>query len=238
MGTTPGKSGAENWVELKMLVLFAILLAICLRLLAASYLADDALRELIPTNNFRYLTFREAFQLAVDRGHQTIVETGTARDGASNCQNDGCSTVILSKLAQSSSMRVFSVDISWDAVTRSRESVKDYPKTEVIQGDSVNFLEYFPFQIDFLYLDSYDWSPATSHESQLHHLREIMAAYDKLHIGSIVLIDDCALPDGGKCAMADSMLTSLGWQLVSSQYQKLYGAGPETVLGHVKFVTD
>ena len=57
--------------------------------------------------------------------------------------------------------------------------------------DSVDFLWNLPKkQIDFLYLDSFDIIKENPHPSQLHHVKEMCAAIDKLGKGSIVCIDD------------------------------------------------
>lgn len=48
------------------------------------------------------------------------------------------------------------------------------------------------------YLDSFDFDISNPLPSQKHHLKEIEAAYDKLTDNSVVMIDDCDLPGGGK----------------------------------------
>jgi len=60
------------------------------------------------------------------------------------------------------------------------------------------FLQNFDRPIDFPYRDSYDFNPHDPKPSQNHHLKEIVAAYSCLHENSVVLIDDCDLPQGAK----------------------------------------
>ena len=91
-------------------------------------------------------------------------------------------------------------------------------------SDSVSYLDTFQENIDFLYLDSYDYSSkdiSIQKASQEHHLKEIKAVEDKLHDNSIVLIDDCRLPGGGKGKLAIEYLTKSGWKIDMNKYQLL-----------------
>ena len=88
-------------------------------------------------------------------------------------------------------------------------------------SDSVSFLQNFGKTIDFLYLDSYDFDVDNPFPSQHHHLLEISAAYPFLNENSIVLIDDCDLPHGGKGKLAIQFLMQRGWQVLMSGYQVL-----------------
>ena len=49
----------------------------------------------------------------------------------------------------------------------------------------------------------------------------IKAIENKLHQSSIILIDDCNLPGGGKGKKAINYLQSKGWQILISKYQVL-----------------
>jgi hypothetical protein len=89
----------------------------------------------------------------------------------------------------------------------------------LVEGDSVNFLKNFDRQIDFLYLDSYDFEKNNPSPSQQHHLREIEAAYDKLTPQSIVMIDDCDLAHGGKGKLVIAYLLDKGWSIYAQDYQ-------------------
>jgi hypothetical protein len=51
-------------------------------------------------------------------------------------------------------------------------------------------LKDFDQEIDFLYLDSFDFSPGFEETSRLHQLREITSAYPILSSQSAVLLDD------------------------------------------------
>lgn len=58
--------------------------------------------------------------------------------------------------------------------------------------------------------------------SQQHCQREIQAALPNLHQHSVVLIDDAALPGGGKPRLAREVLTAAGWECLLDSYQTLW----------------
>jgi len=80
-------------------------------------------------------------------------------------------------------------------------------------SDSAAFLKNFDKTIDFLYLDSWDYSETDPMPAQIHCLNEIKGAYDKLSPNSIVMIDDCNIPGGGKGKLAIQWLLERGWRL-------------------------
>jgi hypothetical protein len=88
-----------------------------------------------------------------------------------------------------------------------------------VESDSVQFLKEFDKEIDFLYLDSFDYEKENPLPSQEHHLKEIQVVYNKLKPESIVMIDDCDLPGGGKGRLAIDFLTARGWKVVFKSYQ-------------------
>lgn len=59
-------------------------------------------------------------------------------------------------------------------------------------------------------------------ESQTHAMNEVLAASHCLDDASLVLIDDAALPGGGKARLAKSILRSLGFKELASGYQTLW----------------
>jgi hypothetical protein len=87
----------------------------------------------------------------------------------------------------------------------------------------MEFLKNFDRQVDFLYLDSYDYSddPEVQVKSQEHHLGEFKAIEDRLHGNTIVLIDDCRLPNGGKGKMAVKYMLENNWKILIDAYQIL-----------------
>ncbi|MBI3901288.1 MAG: class I SAM-dependent methyltransferase, partial [Chlamydiia bacterium] len=140
-----------------------------------------------------------AVSLLKQRGAKVLVETGTARDGRKNFDGDGGSTIIFGEWAKHHQALLYSVDIDPTAVKIAKSVTKKFgPSVHVICSNSITFLENFQGPIDFLYLDSYDFDANEPLPSQEHHLKEIIAAYPKLHKDSIVMIDDCGLPHGGK----------------------------------------
>lgn len=172
-----------------------------------------------PTDK-RYASFAMAKNLIVQRGLFTWVETGTSRNGASNCIGDGCSTIVYSDFLVDVPGELYSVDIDDNAINCARSALRlSKEKVHFYTSDSIAFLRDFDRMIDFLYLDSYDFDLDNPTPSQVHHLKEIEAAYDKLHDQSVVMIDDCRLPHGGKGKLIIDYLIQRGWKKVFDGYQ-------------------
>ena len=97
----------------------------------------------------------------------------------------------------------------------------------LLADDSVTALQaYYGESIDLLYLDSeeFKWMdvPATEFNprpTQEHALREVKAALPLLHSQSMIVLDDCDLPFGGKCKLVVDLLRGRGWRVLRSAYQ-------------------
>lgn len=173
-------------------------------------------------SNGRYKTFTEALTLMNERQVRVIVETGTERwlEGINSFDGDGGSTIIFGHWATDNNSKMYSVDINQVHINYSLVNTHDYlSNLTLVLSDSVLFLQEFPQTIDFLYLDSYDYDEKNPDPAQQHCLREIMAAEDKLTQNSIVMIDDCNIPGGGKGYLAAQYLLSKGWILHSNHHQ-------------------
>ncbi len=185
----------------------------------------DYLEGKVTPEHGRYETMQLVLQLIEEMGAQTLVETGTARDGTAGfTDGDGGSTIIFAEWARDHGAEFFSVDISQKNLKKAQEAVKrtvvgHENKVHFICSDSVAYLRDFNQPIDFLYLDSYDFDPDNPGPSQHHHLREIRAAYPFLTKNSIVMIDDCNLVHGGKGKLAIEFLLQHGWKIVCNRYQ-------------------
>ncbi|MBI2743857.1 MAG: class I SAM-dependent methyltransferase [Chlamydiales bacterium] len=174
----------------------------------------------IPIGDKRHDTLAFAMQLMQRRGATTIIETGTSRLGASNPLGDGCFTIIVGDYVREMGGVLYSVDIDPQAIATCAAALghsRNY--VQLFTQDSVAFLENFKDPIDFLYLDSYDYVLDNPNPSQEHHLNEIIAAYPKLTRKSVVMIDDCGLPGGGKGKLAIEFLVSRGWKILMNGYQ-------------------
>ena len=186
--------------------------------------SNTLVTERIPLHNHRFSSFYELTQLLIQRNFKIFVETGTIQSGPEWCVQDGCSTVILAKIAQIIGANLYSVDTNPAACIKSREVCEPFSDSvQVIEGNSISFLNTFnDGLIDLLYLDSLDFDENNPGYSQEHYKNEVIAAYDKLHRNSIVMIDDCKLKDGGKCKLVREFLLSKGWTLYFSSYQEIF----------------
>lgn len=174
----------------------------------------------IPKTDKRYQTFVDALALMNARKAKVIVETGTARNGYENFLGDGGSTVIFAHWASEHGSEFYSVDIDKNNIATAKQAIGgNYPNAQFIISDSIEFLRCFDRTIDFLYLDSYDFEQDNPLPSQMHHLKEIQVAYPLLTENSVVMIDDCGLPHGGKGKLAIEFLLSQGWKIYREGYQ-------------------
>jgi len=171
---------------------------------------DDWLRQkygyLEAVKSRKYCTFKAALNLFLQNNGQIIVETGTQR-----LKDDvgGCSTTLFGAFCKTYNKTLYTVDNDPKHLEISKELTQEFKDHIVyVLSDSVEFLEKFDEPIDLLYLDSLDCPlpPADATESQLHQLREIKAAYPKLHKGSVVLLDDNDFTNGGKTRLSKRWL--------------------------------
>lgn len=190
-------------------------------------------KSLYPFMPFKYnfrrrrITFAKTLKLLDARKARMIIETGTSREGLKNTKGDGGATIVFGKWAQQNNAKMHSVDISEDSVNGSQDEINRQGLNNVVTvhlNDSLEFLENFEDTVDFLYLDSYDYSKTDTDiqiKSQEHHLKEFKLIENKLHDNSVVLIDDCGLPGGGKGKTVVEYMLKRDWKVLIDAYQIL-----------------
>ncbi len=82
-------------------------------------------KSLIAKTGERADTFKFALDLATARGVTNIVETGTARL-RNNFEGDGLSTLIFGAYCKEHNIKMYTCDISVDAINTSKCITKDY----------------------------------------------------------------------------------------------------------------
>lgn len=211
------------------IIIAAILLAVLIHY-SIKFIKHKSLYPFMPFKyNFRRRrkTFAKTLKLLSERNAKTIIETGTSREGLKNTKGDGGATIVFGKWAQQNNAKMHSVDISQDSVKGSQSEVDNQNLNDVVTvhlNDSLEFLKTFNQPVDFLYLDSYDYSKTDKDiqtKSQEHHLKEFKIIEDKLHKNSIVLIDDCGLPGGGKGKTVIEYMLKKDWKILIDAYQVL-----------------
>lgn len=121
-------------------------------------------------------TFRRSLELMEKNNAKILIETGTSRNGLRNTKSDGAATIVFGLWAKKNNAVLHSVDIDSQSVEQAKKEVanqnlEDY--VNVYTDDSLNFLKEFNESVDFLYLDSYDYSKKDieiQNKSQKHHL--------------------------------------------------------------------
>lgn len=171
-------------------------------------------------------TFKYSLSLLDAIHAKIIIETGTSREGLHGAKSNGAATIVFGKWAKLNNAFLHSVDISDASVAAAqkevdRQELKTHVKIHL--SDSLLFLKDFKEKVDFLYLDSYDYSAdiEVQKKSQEHHLKEFIAIEEQLHSNSIVLIDDCDLPNGGKGKLVVEYMLERDWKIVMNEYQIL-----------------
>ncbi|MCJ7466560.1 MAG: class I SAM-dependent methyltransferase [Maribacter sp.] len=201
-------------------------------------------KSLYPFMPFRYdfRKRRDTFKLVLELLNRTnakvIVETGTSREGLKGAKSNGAATIVFGKWAQKNQAIVHSVDISKQSIKHAHDEIQKQGLENFVQlhlSDSISFLKNFESQVDFLYLDSYDYSDDLEEQkkSQLHHLGELKAIEHRLHNNSIVLIDDCDLPNGGKGKLVVEYLLQKNWKILVNAYQILLVNNNFSPYGHL-----
>lgn len=215
---------------MKLPIIISIIVAIALFPFVLKFIKHRSLYPFMPFKyNFRRrrVTFAKVLKLLKERHAKVIVETGTSRLGLENTKGDGGATIVFGKWAKENGAVMHSVDISEDSVNGSKKAVKEQGLDDIVTvhlDDSLNFLKDFKDKIDFLYLDSYDYSKTDldiQKASKEHHLKEFQIIEDRLHQNTIVLIDDCRLPNGGKGKLVVDYMLQNDWEVIIDAYQIL-----------------
>jgi hypothetical protein len=217
-----------------MKFLLALIIVAAAAALIRKLVRYKTLAPLLPRRyNFgkRRDTLREVLRLLDERGATTLVETGVARMGLEKSKGDGASTIVFGLWASQNDAHLYSVDIDPEATERAGQAVAKMGlsgSVTLVTSDSVAYLDEFTDMVDFLYLDSYDYhktDTAIQTASQEHHLKEIKAIEGCLHEDTVILIDDCDMPNGGKGKLVIERLTAKGWKVHMSAYQVILVKG-------------
>jgi hypothetical protein len=170
----------------------------------------------------RYSTFRTALTLLSQMPNHEIVETGCTR--FKDDWGAGNSTYIFGKFVVKEGGFLTTIDISQENIEACKEVTKEFaPYIGYINMDSHIALRSLVLPIDLLYLDSLD-APETGDatEAQKHNLQEFKIAEPMLHEGSIILIDDNDMENGGKSKLTKEYLVQKGYKLILDYVQTLW----------------
>lgn len=172
----------------------------------------------------RYPTFKIAFDLLLQMPSRHIVETGCIR--MENDWGAGLSTMLFGEFCSINNGKLTSVDIVPSHLETSKKITEKYNHViTYVESDSIAFLREYKNPIDLLYLDSMDipvWDPNTDKTPcQQHNLNEFIAAEDKLHLKSIVLIDDY-FNGNGKGRLTEQYMMAKGWRRIMVNQQQLF----------------
>jgi hypothetical protein len=149
----------------------------------------------------------------------TIVETGTARGKfGGGYVGDGWATVAFGWYAKKFGGTVHTVDIDDECINECMRLTADFSDHICYHvQDSVEFLNNFDGNIDFLYLDSFDCGsdPELNIQAADHMLNEYKASKQKLTKTSLILLDDIGVGfNTGKGVKLVPQLLRDGWYMI------------------------
>ena len=169
-------------------------------------------------NNFNFNTFIEPYKEALIKSGETrlnyyeyvlnklyslnkpitVIETGTMWNGLED--NQGAFTLVFADFIKNyTGGKLTTIDISEEHMNNCKQFTKEYSDViEYIVSDSVFYLESlddnFVKNVDFIFFDSYDLDLTDPLPSEIHHLRELSAVYNKLSNNVILAVDDNLMP--------------------------------------------
>lgn len=150
-----------------------------------------------------------------------MVETGVQRQPITEgC--DGASTAIFLGWITHHGGTLTSIDISAENCAFAKGLFGAWRNWHLLCGDAAQVITVYPQFINLLYLDSHDYDPADPQPAQNQCRQEYLAARHLLTAGSYLLVDDADLPGGGKPGLLEPLLAEDGWELIGSDYQKLW----------------
>jgi Methyltransferase domain len=182
---------------------------------------DRYRRQLDHTFRSRFTSMRAALEHLQSLGRPpVIVEIGTLRD---TTRGGGHSTYKFAEFCSRNGGVLHTVDISAEAIAHSRRAVANFqPWVQFHVCDSEDFLREFPGSVDLLYLDGFDALSGQEEDASRKQLGEASAALSKVAPDGAVLLDDVAIPEGGKALYSSEFLASNGFELVVDAYQHLF----------------
>lgn len=128
-----------------------------------------------------------------------ILETGTM--WAPLKDNMGAFTLIMGDLIKNyTGGKLYTVDISKKNLGHCKIYTNNFSShIEYVESDSVSYIknlsDEFIASLDLVYLDSWDFNFPQPHDSANHHLKEMMALYDRINPECPIAIDDNFLPN-------------------------------------------
>lgn len=128
-----------------------------------------------------------------------ILETGTM--WAPLEENMGAFTLIMADLIKNhTGGRIYTVDISEKSIDLCKKHTKEFADSiEYVLSDSIAYLkglsDEFVFNLDLIYLDSFDFNVPLPHDSANHNLKELLSIFYRMNHNCSIAIDDNFLPN-------------------------------------------
>lgn len=180
---------------------------------------DQKYREVL---RGRYYTMRTALNLLYLKPRHNIVETGCQR--LPDDWGSGNSTYIFGEFISKYRGHLLTIDINRENIEACKKITAEFAdRIEYSCANSLTILPALTAPIDFLYLDSLDIPEVgDASEGQRHNWNEFKCAEHLLAPGSIILLDDNNMENGGKTKFTKLYLEARGFKLILDYDQSLW----------------
>lgn len=169
----------------------------------------------------RYFTTKLALNILFQQKGHNIVETGCTR--RNDDYGNGNSSFIYGIFTNMYGGHLTTIDIEPDYIEACKEITKPFSSNiTYICEDSLVALPKLTEPINLLYLDSLDVPEGDATVCQMHNLMELKLAEPLLQKGSLVLIDDNDMENGGKSRLTKPYLASKDWVCLLDITQSLW----------------
>ncbi len=170
----------------------------------------------------RFYTMRTALNLLYLKPRHNIVETGCQR--LPDDWGSGNSTYIFAEFVDMYRGHLSTIDINRENIDACKKITEQFAgRVEYFCADSLTILPAMTAPVDLLYLDSLDVPEiGDASAGQRHNWEELKAAERLLAPGSIVLLDDNNMANGGKTKFTKLYLEARGFKLILDWDQSLW----------------
>lgn len=170
----------------------------------------------------RYMTMRVALNLLYIHSRHNIVETGCQR--LPDDWGAGNSTYIFAEFISMFRGHLLTIDISAENIEACKKITVEFAdRIEYVCASSLSVLPALKNPIDLVYLDSLDVpDEGNASEGQRYNLNEFKCIENLLEPGSLVLLDDNNMANGGKTKFTKMYLEQRGFKLILDHDQSLW----------------
>lgn len=175
----------------------------------------------------RVISFDLIYELLRHKKNMQFLEIGMTRN-ENNIMGDGFSTPYFAWLSNYTNSNMTSIDISEENKNNCAEILKNYNllnnNIELIVADALVYFKKWDKNIDFIYLDAWDYTKGNEEKSADSHFKVFQLIEKWLNSDSYILIDDIINKETyeGKGKYLIPYLMKKKYELIYKGYQYLF----------------